>query len=220
MIVAGKCPPEKEELEQAKNFGFENVELYMERQHIDDFEGSVENCRKAEVNIVSIHTPHVPADESEYFERTAEMAEELDAKMVFHSKYIHHINIPQLEELDIDTEYGYENNPGVSAYALENLILGRGHQMVLDTAHLYMAEKDFLDALEHFTNHRDDRIKVIHVADSTKIKDGLGFGKGEMNMEQTCKMIADSNYDGIVVLEVMPEYQEEALEKWRKWTDY
>jgi hypothetical protein len=40
-----------------------------------------------------------------------------------------------------------------------------------------------------------------------------------MDMRKTCRMISDSNYEGIVVLEVMPEHQKEALEKWRKYVD-
>ena len=89
---------------------------------------------------------------------------------------------------------------------------------MLDTAHLYIGEKEFFEALDHFVNHRSNRIKVTHLCDSTEVKDGLGFGEGGMDMEQTCKMIAASNYDGVVVLEVMPDEQEEALKKWRSYT--
>lgn len=219
MMVAGKCPPEEEELRAAKQRGFESVELYLEKRHLDSFDETLESCRTAEVEIVSIHTPHVTIHEKGYFEKAGELAEELDAFLVFHSQFLHHVNIPELErDVSINADYGYENNPGISAHAIENLILGRGHRMVLDTAHLYIAEKDFSTALEQFLDNHSDMIGVVHVCDSTKLEDGLGFGEGEIDMERTCKAIAGSDYDGPVVLEVMPEGQTEALEKWRDWT--
>lgn len=217
MIIAGKCPPEKEELEAAKNRGFENVELYLERKHIDNYHESLKNCRNADVNIVSVHTPHAYPDENSYFEDAGSLANELDAKVVFHSKYVHHYNIPDLEKMDVVADYGYENNPGISAFAIENLILGRGHKLVLDTAHLFIGEEDFDHALKHFVNHRADQIEVIHLCDSTYTVEGLGFGEGDIDMEKISKIIFESNYEGIVVLEVMPEYQKDALEKIEKW---
>lgn len=218
MIIAGKCPPEKEELEAAKNRGFENVELYLERKHIDNYHESLRNCRNTDVNIVSVHTPHAYPDEDGYFEGAGHLAKELDAKLVFHSKYVHHYNIPDLEEMNIASEYGYENNPGVSVFALENLILGRGHKLVLDTAHLFIGEEDFVSALKHFVNHRASKIQVIHLCDSTYTQDGLGFGEGDIDMKKTSRIISKSKYDGILVLEVMPEHQKDALEKFTEWT--
>lgn len=219
MIIAGKCPPEIKELREAQKRGFENVELYLEKKHLDNFEESLKNCREAEAAVVSIHTPHINLNQTEYFDQAGKLAEKLDAKIVFHSRYIHHFNIPELEDkTDIKAEYGYENNPGISKFAIENLILGRGHQMVLDTAHLYMGEEDFQSALEYFVNKQADRIEVVHLCDSTKTDDGLAFGKGEIDMEKACKTISNSAFDGIIVLEVMPEYQEEALSKWKEYT--
>lgn len=217
MIIAGKCPPEKEELKAAKNRGFDDVELYLEKEHIDSYHKSLQTCQEADVNIVSVHTPHAYADEKGYFEGAGHLARELDADVVFHSKHVLHFNIPELEKMDIAADYGYENNPGVSAFAIKNLILGRGHQLVLDTAHLFIGEEDFVEALKHFLNDLTDQIQLIHLCDSTHTKDGLGFGEGDMDMERTCKIIVESDYDGIVVLEVMPEQQENALRKWKSF---
>lgn len=218
MIIAGKCPPEKEELQDAYERGFDKVELYLEKHHLNDLEERVELIRESKVEVVSVHTPHVSLKEKRYFIKTDELAQKLDACIVFHSQYLHHTHIPELEKLDINSNYGYENNPGVSRYALENLILGRGHNIVLDTAHLYIAEKDFQSSLEKLLTERHRQIKVIHLCDSSKTNDGLPFGEGDIDMGKTCKKINDSSFDGIVVLEVMPEYQETALEKWREFT--
>lgn len=219
MIVAGKCPPEKEELEEAAKRGFENTELYLEKQHLDRFEETIENCKEAKINVVSVHTPHVSKDEPRYFNQAGKLAENLDAKLVFHSSYFHHFNIPDLEDkTDITVKYGYENNPGASKFAIQNLILGRGHQIVLDTAHLFIAEEDFQFALEYFINEQAERIEVLHLCDSTTTEDGLKFGEGEIDMENTCQKISDSDFDGILVLEVMPSNQEDALQKWKSYT--
>lgn len=218
MIIAGKCPPEKKELEAAKERGFENVELYLERTHLDNFEKTLENCREAKVEVVSIHTPHVSIEEPEYFNKTGELAEELNAKLVFHSSHLHHVNIPELEEkTDIDAVYGYENNPGISTFAIENLILDRGHQLVLDTAHLFIGEEEFQSAFKHLLDNHSEKIEVMHLCDSTKTVDGLGFGKGEIDLKATCQKINNSDFNGILVLEVMPAHQEAAIQKWKTY---
>lgn len=218
MIIAGKCPPEPDELEAASERGFENVELYLEKQHLDSFEDSVEAVRAAEVEVVSIHTPHVTMNEKEYFRKTGKLASELDAFLVFHSQYLHHVHIPELEKLDIEPDYGYENNPGSSVRLLESMILEPGHDMVLDTAHLYMATEDYIRKTEDFLQEYGEQIPLIHLCDSTRRKDGLAFGAGDMDMERMCETIDGSGFDGILVLEVMPEGQEDALEKWHEYT--
>lgn len=214
MKVAGKCPPEKDELEAVSNRGFKDTELYLEREHLDNYEESLKNCREAEVNIQSIHTPHVPPEEEEYYVKSSRLAEELDAVLVVHSKYVHHITIPELEELDISGEYGYENNPGASPEHLEAMILEKGHDLVLDTAHLYMSSSErFEENLRYLLENYGERIPLLHVCDSTMQKDGLGLGEGEIDVPEMIKIIRD-NYSGKITLEVMPDHQEDTLEKW------
>lgn len=214
MIVAGKCPPEEKALERAVKKGFRNAELYLEKVHLDSFETALEYCREADVNISSVHTPHVKPGDEKYFRRSDKLADKLDAELVVHSQYLHHVHIPQLEEYEFKSNYGYENNPGISIPHLEKHILNPGHRMVLDTAHLYMTSgKNFQENLDYLLTNHSDQISVIHVCDSSMKKDGLGFGKGDMNMEKTVQTIKNK-YDGVVTLEVMPEYQENALKKW------
>jgi len=85
--------------------------------------------------VVSIHTPHVHLDDKGYMVLADKLAQEVDAYLVFHSQYMHHTHIPDLEKLEIESNYGYENNPGVSKTFLENAIIKQGHELVLDTAH-------------------------------------------------------------------------------------
>lgn len=218
MEVAGKCPPETEELEKAYERGFNKVELYTQKKHFENIDETIEKVKNSEVEVVSVHTPHVHIDDNKvYFWMADYLCRQLDAFLVFHSQYIHHTHIPQLEELDIQSQYGYENNPGNSSLHLEENILKQGYDMVLDTAHLYMGEKNYVEKTEHFLNEYSSQINLVHLCDSTRTEDGLGFGKGEMDMEKLSRKITESKFDGILVLEVMPEHQKEAKEKFEKY---
>jgi len=217
MKIAGKSPPESEELEKTVERGLEHVELYLERCHLDNFEQSLENCENTEINICSIHTPHVGIEEKDYFRKADKLAQKLDAKLVFHSKKILHTAIPEIEKLDLDSTPVFENQPGASVRHLKQTILDQNRKLTLDTAHLYMAEKNYIEKIADLLQNYREQIEVIHLCDSTPTKDGVGFRKGEMEMKEMCQIIYESKFDGIVVLEVMPEEQEEALEKFKNF---
>lgn len=215
MIVAGKAKPEKDRLEKVVSKGFENSELYLNKQHLKNFDETLANCRNTKLNISSVHTPHVLPEQEEYFSRSDELADKLNATLVVHSQYLHHVHIDKiLEEYNFQSEYGYENNPGMSIPHLEKIILDAGHNMILDTAHLYMSSgEDFQQNLQYFLNNHANQVPLIHLCDSTMKDEGLAFGEGNMDMERTINTIKDK-FDGKVTLEVMPEHQEDALEKW------
>jgi len=97
----------------------------------------------------------------------------------------------------------------MSVYSLQNLVLDRGHDLVLDTAHLYMAEPAYLDALSELLQAYGDRIQVVHFTDGTVLEDGLAFGDGDIPLERTAEIL-NEHFDGAVVLEVMPEDQADA----------
>ena len=217
MIIAGKCPPEEEEIKQTIERGFDKVELYLEKHHLDQFQKTVRVLEESEVEVVSIHTPHVNLDDKGYIVLADQLAQRMGAYLVFHSQYMHHTHIPKLEELEIQSDYGYENNPGVSSTFLEKSILDRGHEMVLDTAHFYLGDHSPED-MGNFLTENMDNVSVIHLCDSSDTKDGLGFGQGVMEMEKICQVIDQSGFNGILVLEVMPEHQKDAFEKWEKYT--
>lgn len=217
MRIAGKCPPEPDELESAHDRGFRYVELYLEKNHLQDIDRTAEIVDNSPVEVVSIHTPHVTLQESDYFLKADRLAQRLDAFLVFHSQYMHHVHIPQIEKLDLESDYGYENQPGASQRIIESTVIGEGHDLVLDTAHFYMGEKDYPKRIKQLLEDPETSIPLMHLCDSTRTEDGLAFGDGEMEMERLCQII-DEEFDGILVLEVMPDYQEDALEKWRRYT--
>lgn len=216
MIIAGKCPPEEKKLEAARERGFEKVELYLEREHLDQFEETLDNVRESPVDVVSVHTPHVSLEEKDYFLKADRLASRLDAFLVFHSQHLHHSHIPEIEQFNFP-QLSLENNPGASKRHLESMILERDHELVLDTAHLFMAEESYLQTFNELLDSYGERIPVIHLCDSTLTEDGLPFGKGQMDMKAISQTI-QKKFDGLVVLEVMPEDQEYALEKWRQYT--
>ncbi|MFB6068654.1 MAG: sugar phosphate isomerase/epimerase family protein, partial [Halobacterium sp.] len=170
----------------------------------------------APVGVASVHTPHVRPDETAVFVEADDLARRLDAYLVVHSQYAHHSHVPQFERLGFESAYGYENNPGASPYYLRNAILDRGHDLVLDTAHLYMATDAPLDALESLLDDYRNRIRVVHLNDATPLEDGLAFGAGEMDLKRTTGLLAE-RFDGTVVLEVMPDDQRAALERTDEW---
>jgi sugar phosphate isomerase/epimerase len=219
MRLAGKCPPEPGELEEVSERGFDHVELMLREEHLDRFDESLEAAEDADLDVASIHTPHVALDGLEYFRKADELAAELDAFLVVHSQYMHHVHIDRIEQqMDFQADYGYENNPGASGHHLRNMILEPGHGLALDTAHLFMAEENYLEELESLLDSYTERVGVIHLCDANPTEDGLGFGEGDMDMERVCQVIDGSGFDGVLVFEVMPGHQESALERWKEYT--
>lgn len=210
MQLVGKCPPSATALRAADERGFDAVELHLEPEHLDSAEETITTVRNAPVEVASVHTPHVTPQSEAYFSKADSLGHEFDARLVIHSQYLQHTHIDDLEAIDFDAPYGYENNPGASAYHLRNLIVDRGHDLVLDTAHLYMAEPRFQEAFERLLREYASRIPVVHLTDSTLVEDGLPFGRGEMDIRSALATLERHPVD-TVVLEVMPEHQADAL---------
>ncbi|MFB6224713.1 MAG: sugar phosphate isomerase/epimerase family protein [Haloarcula sp.] len=152
---------------------------------------------------------HTRPDSPEPFQRSSALADRLDAYLVVHSQYAQHTHTEQLDSYDFTAPYGYENNPGMSVHSLRNLILDRGHDLVLDTAHLFIAEPAYLDALSSLLRKYGDQINVVHFTDGTLLDDGLAFGDGDIPLERTADIL-DTHFEGAVVLEVMPDDQADA----------
>jgi sugar phosphate isomerase/epimerase len=218
MRIAGKAAPTREKLKKVGERGFDFTELYLEKDHLEDVDERIRICRESDVEVVSVHTPHVSMSEERYISEAARLAREIDAYLVFHSKQILHSSIPEAEEkFDLEQPYGYENNPGVSLRGIQNLILGREHELVLDTAHLFIGEENVSELTRRLNEENSESINFIHLCDSTAVKDGLGFGKGEIDMKKLSRAIKKSGFDGTIVLEVMQEEQKYALEKFRSY---
>ena len=97
------------------------------------------------------------------------------------------------------------------------MILDRHFDLVLDTAHYYIGEENFQEEFGNLLNNHTEQIKVVHLCDSSLTLDGLAFGEGDIDIEKTVKTLTNSDFDGYVVLEVMPEHQKDALEKFNDY---
>ncbi|QGN06472.1 sugar phosphate isomerase/epimerase [Halorhabdus sp. CBA1104] len=218
--VAGKCVPEPAALSAASERGFDAVELYLERPHLDAFEETLAAVRDSPVTAVSVHTPHVGLDETDYYRLADRLAVELAAYLVLHSKRVLQVFVPTVEEIGFSAPHGHENNTGASALHLEEMILSPGNELVLDTAHLYMAEREYQRALDRLLSTYPDQIGVVHLTDGTRRNDGLSFGDGTIDLGETIRTIQASVFDGPIVLEVMPDEQAAANQVFQgHWSD-
>lgn len=218
MNLVGKCPPDTDSLRAAAARGFDAVELYLTADDLTAVEAIVGTVEQSPVDAAAVHTPHVRPENERQFRRVDELAQRLDAYLIVHSQYAQHTHIPALESYDFDAPYGYENNPGASAFHLRNLVVERGHDLVLDTAHLYAAEPSYLDTVERLLRTVGDQIRFVHLTDGTVTEDGLAFGRGDIDLEATTRVL-DRYHDGAVVLEVMPDDQLDARKSVERWLD-
>jgi len=218
MIVSGKCPPTEEELAASADRGFDYVELYLTPQHLDQFEETVSTCRDAEVEVTSVHTPHIDMETLDYAKKADTLAEKFDARLVFHTYKLPLTFVPRiLDAMEFSADYGFEHQAGDSLYHVKQVLAEADQPIVLDTAHLYTGEENYLDALEELLLTYGEQIRVVHLCDGTRTEDGLPFGEGTMDMEAVSRIVA-SYYDGPVVLEVMPKHQGEARKAFEQFT--
>ena len=215
LLVAGKRSPDPDALADAAADGFERVELYLERGHLDAFDETLSACRRAAVDVASVHTPHVAPDEAAYFQRANDLADALDAVLVVHSTRTNLVAIPEiLDVTDFSAPFGFENSTGHSEFHVRNAILDAGHDLVVDTAHLYTAEREYLDSLERLLDDHRDRIPVVHCCDGMRVEDGLAFGEGTMDVDAVVSTLRERLDDALVVLEVPTDRQAAALDRY------
>jgi sugar phosphate isomerase/epimerase len=216
ILLAGKRPPD--ELSEVADEGFEAAELYLERSHLDNFEETLTACQQAPIDVVSVHTPHVPLAESEYIRRTNLLADELNALTIVHSTKSNLMEIPDvLDAIRFADDVGFENSIGHSEFHVVNAVLDAGRDLILDTSHLYTAEEEYLDSLERLLTTYEDQIPVVHCCDGQRMRDGLSFGEGEMDMEAVVSLVEEHLREGVVVLEVPPERQADALDAYESY---
>lgn len=217
--LAGKVEPDTEKLNEFSDYGFNHFELYLSTSILDEMsvEEIVTNCKKADPNIATVHTPHVSTEKSskKYFKKTDEIAEALDAVLVFDSNPTSTRYAPDIFPSNAITAptHGYENDPGTSEYYLKNFHLQNDLPLVLDTAHLHMSESTILPFVEELLSACEtEQLPVVHLADGTIQNDGVAFGDGSVDIASVVNLLETYDYEGVVVLEVPQSAQAEALE--------
>lgn len=218
MEVLGKCKPKKNILEELYSMGYDYVELYLTTELLEDTEQLIKTCKNASISVESVHSPHtnmgVTTTTTEQFQKADKLATELDATYLLHSNPFSTFSLIEFySPTDITSDsFCYENHPDVSRYMLENYLLGQGYPIALDIAHLYIAEENYLKIFEEFLHeYSSAEIPILHLADGTRIDDGLYFGEGEIDIETVFEIVAES-YNGKVVLEIPTSDRSKALQ--------
>jgi sugar phosphate isomerase/epimerase len=218
MKLASKVEPRSDRLKEAYQKGFEHTELYLTTEMLDKRDDIVDVCKRSRINIASVHTPHCKAEQNPlpYYRKSDRLAKELDATLVIDSAPI---GMSMMRDMvlppsEISAQsYGYENNPSDSEHYIRVNHLGKGHRLILDTAHINMTEKEYLPFIEECLSiYSAEEIPVIHLADGTLNDDGVPLGDGTVDVPAIVNLIDKYDYGGTVVLEVMQEHQEPARE--------
>ena len=230
MNIGGKTAPTYEELDKIPD-EFDFIEVYTEIDHVEDEESlknSIEALNNSDYNPVSIHIPHIVKDEDlmpdwrTYLEKIDRMAEKFDALTVFDSMYIPQTHYAGTEqEFTPESDFAFENKAGTSSEMIHNTILDNPNTVndygfVFDTAHIYVAHpSNYKEKTREFSDH--PQTELIHFNDAVPQQDGLTFTEGDMDAQETYEIIAESDFDGTMILELMPTDQKAALEKVKNW---
>jgi sugar phosphate isomerase/epimerase len=216
--IAGKCEPDKEAFSNLYESGFTNFELYLNTTILDSLsvDEIVSECTSAPGNVVAVHTPHFNIQENgkKYLQVTDTIAAELEAAVIFDSNPTSTRYIPSVYPTsDISASvYGYENDPSISKFYLETYHLGNELPLVLDTAHLHMSERTYIPFIEQVLSVYQDLIPVVHLAEATRVNDGLPYGSGSVELQRIVEILDTYNYSGIVTIETSQETQPEGLQ--------
>jgi sugar phosphate isomerase/epimerase len=200
--------------EQMDNADFDGYELYLVEE--DLFNNLDLLKSKLSSKVETIHTPHVGYDKYQRaIELCDELAQEFNASIVCHSSYIRPLMANNEFDFSvIESEYGIENHWGLSIPQIERSIFEKGHNLVLDVAHLYVTNPGLYKRnLSYLLFEYPDKISNIHFCDSTTEEDGLHIGEGEMSLKDTLEKIVKSEYDNDMVVEVPVEGRVESVRK-------
>ncbi|MCK4429248.1 MAG: sugar phosphate isomerase/epimerase [Candidatus Aenigmarchaeota archaeon] len=210
--LIGKALLIKKDLEFVRNEGFEEIEIGLRKEDLENIHNIINLVESTGLKIISVHTPHCIVEDTDAFLKAAEVAKHFNALLVFHSN-----RIPITYTYKVFDKINYpkkaaESNPGISLTAIENCILKNNYDFVLDLAHLFIASDNLMEDIKYLFENYKNQIKLIHLSDSTLIEDGLPIGGGNINLKEVVKFL-DENYKGKLVVEVMPEFQKGGREK-------
>lgn len=226
MILAGKRTPEQLNITDSVLDGFTHLELHLETKHLDNIEIAKKNIQTAidelekmnkPLTIVSMHTPHFHKDQEEYLKKTLELATHFNAYAIFHSN-----QLTVTETLDIAKRHAcdrliLENKTNMDLQSIVHNILP-SHNMALDIAHLYRGSQNIYHDLEILITTYKKKIKIIHLNDATKEKDGLPIGDGIIDFPTIMNILKKTGYNDPIIIETPPVTQLESKEKIEKLT--
>ena len=185
---------------------FSKFEVGLTRFDLENLDKTKKILERYEDKIYTLHIPHITDQEINYLKLADELASYLDCLLLIHSYRL--ITTAWKNKVFYNyypkSEFMIENNPGDSFLLIESVL--NEFNLCLDIAHLYIAypvHKEFINNLGKILKLDKKKIKLIHIADSTRLVDNLPLGEGEINFGKIINL-----FEGFkIVIEVMPEYQ-------------
>ncbi len=224
ILLAGKTTPQYVNLTKAVYSGFRYFELHLEQRHLDNAEITKENIQTAQeelkkinktFRIISLHTPHFDKDHPQYLKKTIDLAEHLNAYTILHSTNLTIEETLELAKTADSDKLLIENKTIMDLKSIVHNIIPY-HNMALDIAHLYRASQNLYNDLEILINTYKTRIKLIHLNDSTKQKDGLAIGDGDIDFPTIMHILKKTAYNEPIIIETPPSSQAESRQKIEK----
>lgn len=217
--VIGKSAPILNQLRNAEDMDVDSIELYLTREHLDNYKKTVSNCTESSLDIECVHTPHIPLDERELLDKSVELAEDLESDlMCLHSGEITTTNMIKYgNELQTEVTTGAEMHQYTDIGLFINECKLNNIPIVLDIAHVFMAEashNNYKNIVNKILESNEYPVSLIHFNDGTFDNDGLPINEGEIDLEWTINQI-NENYTGYLTVEVPPENQKNDI-KWVK----
>lgn len=210
--IGGKCPPN--ELEETSEKGFRYFEFMfhpdLDEVTVEDAEEAIEEIEDyGDLEPASVHTAHEPHDSFEHFRAASLVSEYFDAPLVVHTQkgqmngtHIHRDYENHFENMNLDPQRAYEQNPETSRFSILNDILGAPEEkeeyeihkhdipereyleetdrknFVFDSAHEAGGNKNPLNGMKFYLENFGDQIPVVHLNNIELYKnswDGLPF---------------------------------------------
>ncbi len=228
MILAGKRSPEKKDIEAAiLDEGFMYLEIALDDFHLENTEAirdiiiSTREQLKEKGHtlvIISFHTPHFDSTHPEYLKKTIDLAKHFNAYTIFHSnKLTLEETLDMAKQINPDDKNMLllENKTTMDIKSIVHNYVP-DYDIALDIAHLYRASHNIYQDFELLISSFKNKIKLIHLNDSTKQQDGLPLGNGDIDIETIAAIMKKTGFSEPIIIETPRESQQDSKEKIEK----
>lgn len=216
----------EETLEPFKNTAIQ-LSFFQKRDFLQiDHEHVKEICISFNINIPTVHAPTVDVFNHDFLEimKTIRSIYSVNLITIHPQKGDSILALAKLEEhanaiQDLDITLAYENFP--SAVGKRKWICLPGEmylkfelpflRLTFDTSHLDSPK----DCIEEFDSVAD-KVAIIHLSDNDGRSQHQPLGTGYVPYKQFIRHLKDMDFQGPVVIEYMPEYQDRLIEDVRK----
>jgi sugar phosphate isomerase/epimerase len=209
--LATKLAPELERLETAYRAGFRHVELWTDNALLEDWQAVLQRARHYPNSYV-IHFPNRPDLTLDGLHGCVELYRELGCQaMVIHQPMFERYS-QELLRLEPRLRLAIENS-GFSPERFEAWA-EQSPYLTLDVEHLWLFTHrgitlaELLDHLQRFLDRHGNKLRHVHLPGYTPGgREHRPMYCGRDLVFPVLSMLAERRFDGLVVSEVSPEYQ-------------